>query len=93
MQFDPSTIIINPRITEKASLTAESNTYVFNVVPKSNKMAIANAIKAIYNVVPVSVNVSSLPAKSRFSRGKWVRTGAVRKAYVTLKKGDKIEIA
>jgi large subunit ribosomal protein L23 len=84
--------IVRPHITEKAAILAEKNTYVFEVAKNTNKIEIAKAIKAIYNVTPVRVNIVNLPATRVFVRGKNGVKAGVRKALVTLKEGDKIEI-
>jgi len=85
-------IILRPRITEKASDKAEDNVYVFEVSPNANKVQIKEAIKNIYKVDAVKVNITKTPSKTIFSRGKkGVKTGG-KKAYVYLKKEDKIEI-
>ncbi|MDD5152623.1 MAG: 50S ribosomal protein L23 [Candidatus Pacebacteria bacterium] len=89
---DLAGVLVRPHITEKAAILAEKNTYVFEVAKESNKQEIAKAIRAVYGVVPVRVNIINLPSARVFVRGKMgLRTG-VRKALVTLKKGDKIEI-
>ncbi|HBH71524.1 MAG: 50S ribosomal protein L23 [Parcubacteria group bacterium GW2011_GWC1_42_11] len=85
-------VLVRPHITEKSAILAEKGTYVFEVARDTNKIEIANAIKAIYNVTPVRVNIVSLPNTRVFVRNrKGVKSG-VRKALVTLKSGDKIEI-
>lgn len=85
-------VIVRPHITEKAAILAEKGTYVFEVARDTNKIEIAKAIKAIYNVTPVRVNIINLPNTRVFVRNrKGVKSG-VRKALVTLKSGDKIEI-
>jgi len=84
--------IVRPHITEKAAILAEKGTYVFEVARDTNKIEIAKAIAAIYNVTPVRVNIVNLPDTRVFVRNrKGVKSG-VRKAMVTLKEGDKIEI-
>jgi large subunit ribosomal protein L23 len=85
-------IIKKPRITEKSGLQAEnSGVYTFEVTAKANKKNIAKAVKEIYKVTPVKVNITNLPAKVVFTRGKSGRKSGVKKALVYLKKGDKIE--
>ncbi|MCK9344750.1 MAG: 50S ribosomal protein L23 [Candidatus Pacebacteria bacterium] len=84
--------IVRPHITEKAAILAEKGTYVFEVAKNTNKIEIAKAIKALYNVTPVRVNIVNLPATRVFVRGKNGVKSGVRKALVTLKSGDKIEI-
>jgi large subunit ribosomal protein L23 len=85
-------IIKRPRITEKSGIQAEtSGIYTFEVTAEANKKNVAKAVKEIYKVTPVKVNITNLPAKKVFSRGKNGRTSGVKKAVVYLKKGDKIE--
>ncbi|MBI1974454.1 MAG: 50S ribosomal protein L23 [Candidatus Zambryskibacteria bacterium] len=72
-------IILGPCITEKAMIGADKNdVYAFNVTKSVNKHAIALAIKEAYQVTPKKINVTN--------------AGENKKAYVYLKKGDKIEI-
>jgi len=85
-------IIKKPRITEKSGIQAETlGIYTFEVTTKANKKSIAKAVKELYKVTPVKVNIINLPAKVIFSRGKTGRRSGVKKAIVYLKKGDKIE--
>lgn len=87
-------IIIRPRITEKASLTAETmNSYVFEVAKTATKTNIAKVIKELYKVTPVKVNIVNQAGKKVVSKGKVGKTASMKKAYVYLKKGEKIEIA
>jgi large subunit ribosomal protein L23 len=88
-----SSVIINPRVTEKAAYSAEKNTYVFNVAMSANKIQIKQAIKSMYNVSPTDVNVVVSKPKPKTFRGQSGTQQAFKKAYVTLKKGDTIEIA
>ncbi|MFH1201188.1 MAG: 50S ribosomal protein L23 [bacterium] len=85
------TIIKNPRITEKASFSAEQNVYTFDVIASANKTEIKKAIFALYKVKPVKVNVLTIPRKNIMSKGKAGTRGGGRKALVYFKKGDKIE--
>lgn len=85
-------VIVRPHITEKAAILAEKNTYVFIVAKDTNKIEISKAIKALYNVTPLRVNIVNLPDTRVFVRGKSGVKSGVRKALVTLKAGDRIEI-
>jgi len=87
-----TTIIKNPRVTEKASMAAEQNVYTFDITSSANKTEIKKAIFALYKVHPVKVNVLSVPKKNTMSKGKVGTKGGGRKAFVYLKKGDKIEL-
>lgn len=84
--------LVRPHITEKAAILAEKGTYVFEVARDTNKIEIAKAIESLYNVKPARVNIINLPKTNVFVRGKSGVKSGVRKALVTLKKGDKIEI-
>lgn len=86
-------IIIRPRITEKATVKADAeNVYVFEVAQSANKTTVSQAIASLYKVTPVRVNITRNPSKKIFYRGKSGVTGGVKKAYVFVKKGEKIEL-
>lgn len=89
---DRVNVLVRPLISEKAAILAEKNTYVFEVARNTNKIEIAKAVQSLYGVKPVRVNIVNLPATKVFVRGKNGMKSGVRKALVTLKKGDKIEI-
>jgi len=84
-------IIIRPRITEKATFISEKNVHAFEVSSNATKKQVAEAVKAFYKVTPVKVNIVKNPAKEVFIRGKKGVKSGVKKAYVYLKKGDKLE--
>jgi len=86
-----TTIIKNPRITEKASFAIEHNVYTFDISNGANKTEIKKAIFALYKVKPTRVNVLPVPKKHVMSKGKAGVKGGGKKALVYLKKGDKIE--
>ncbi|MFA5128924.1 MAG: 50S ribosomal protein L23 [Patescibacteria group bacterium] len=85
-------VLIKPLITEKSSYLSPFGQYVFEVSLRTNKVEIAKAIERAYGVKPVSVNIVRV-------KGKKVRYGKTlgatkkwKKAIVTLKPGDKIEV-
>ena len=84
-------ILLRPRITEKASFMAESNVHTFEVASSATKLQVAEAVRAYYKVTPVKVNVVKNPPKKVFVKGKKGTKAGVKKAYVYLKEGDKIE--
>jgi len=91
--FDIERILIRPRVTEKSTINAENNVYVFDVAVDANKFQIKEAVNHLYKVEPVKVNVVTIPAKRIVYRGKkGVKSGG-KKAYVYLKDGDKISVA
>lgn len=94
MKFNPEQYILRPRITEKAATVSEvSNVYVFEVSKDSTKTTILRAINEIYKVKPLKVNIVKSPAKKVFTKGKKGTTASLKKAYVYLKKEDKIDIS
>lgn len=86
-------VLKNARITEKATdLSQNHNVYVFEVDKNTNKREISKAIKSIYKVTPEKIRTIKIPLKNVISRGKkGVKSGG-KKAYIYLKKGDKLEI-
>ncbi len=85
-------IIKNPRITEKASVLSMGACYTFDVATDATKNEIAQAVKALYKVTPRSIRTVTIAKKAVFRRGKLGMTTGGKKAYVYLKKGDKIEV-
>lgn len=86
-----TSIIKNPRITEKASNVVEQNVYTFDIGAGANKTEIKKAIFELYKVKPVRVNIMAVPKKKVMLRGRPSVKGGGRKALVFLKEGDKIE--
>lgn len=87
-----SSVIIGPRVTEKAAYSAEKNTFVFNVAMNANKIQVKQAIKDLYKVSPTDVNMVVSKPKPKTFRGQRGTQQAFKKAYVTLKKGDTIDL-
>ncbi len=93
LNLKPNSIILRPRVTEKAAISADkSNVYVFEVAKRANKKSISASIFATYKVRPKGVRLLAIPKKQVSVRGQKGYTGRGRKAYVYLKTGDKIEI-
>lgn len=85
-------ILLRPMISEKSTVGVSLNKYVFEVHPKANKVEIKKAVEAVYGVKPLDVNIINVRSKSvRFGRHSG-RTKALKKALVTLKKGDSIKL-
>lgn len=90
---DLSWVIINPRITEKAAMISANNVFTFDVAVAANKIQIKKAVTEKYGVTPVSVNVVNQKARKEMKRGRKAHKKGTKKAMVTLKKGDTIELA
>lgn len=84
-------IEMSPRVAEKSALLSDKGVYTFVVGKDATKNKVAKAVEVKYKVKPVKVNITNLPSKVIFSRGKWGKKSGVKKAVVFLKKGDKIE--
>lgn len=89
--FSSAAVILRPRITEKSGVLSQGGVYTFEVTKSANKNLISSAIKSLYKVNPVKVAILNNPAKNVFVRGRRGVVPGVRKALVTLKKGDKID--
>lgn len=90
-KFGPYDIILSPIVTEKSYKEQESyNKYSFKVHKDANKTDIKKAIKFIFNVEPVKVNVVNVVFKWRMQR-KLVRR-SYKKVIITLNKKDKINV-
>ncbi len=89
---DARSIIIRPIITEHSYDMMEENKYTFEVAKDANKVEIAKAIEEIFNVKVVKVNTLNVKPKVKRVRGPLGLTRTWKKAMVTLKEGDTIEI-
>lgn len=69
----------------------EQNVYTFDVSKSATKQEIKKAVFALYKVQPLKINVLAVPKKKVMVRGRVSAKGGGRKAFVYLKKGDKIE--
>ncbi len=88
----PHQILIAPLFTEKSYKQQEAmNVYAFKVHQDANKNDVKKAVEAMYKIVPVSVNLVSVPFKGR-ERRSLVRR-AYKKAIIRLDKKDKIEVS
>ena len=85
--------IVAPVITEKTSLVSENNQVVFQVQNSANKKEIKEAVEALFGVSVVAVNTLVTKGKTKRFRGTPGRRKDIKKAVVTLKDGDSIDIA
>lgn len=89
---DPREVIIRPIISEHSYTLMEDNVYTFEVAKDSNKIEIAQAVEAIFNVKVVKVNTLNVKAKPKRVRYQVGKTRTWKKAMVTVAEGDSIEI-
>lgn len=86
-------VILSPVVTEKSTAALEHNKIVFKVLPSATKPVIKRAIEAIFGVSVVSVNTTTIHGKAKRFRGISGVRSDVKKAVVTLKKGDHIDLS
>lgn len=92
---EPYDIIDTVRLTEKATLLGEKhNQYVFRVAPHANKVQIKRAIEKLFGKQVTNVNTCNYAGKKKRERtAAFGKKADWKKAIVTLKAGDKIELA
>ena len=84
--------IRNPIITEKATILSEQNKTVFKVHERANKKTIKKNIEKIFKVNVVKVNIVNKKSILKFTRGRNSRVKGFKKAIITLKKGQSIDL-
>lgn len=89
-----SAVILKPRVTEKAVRQNDAGVYTFVVRRDATKTSVADAITEIFKVTPVKVNIVNKSPKQQMSRakGRKLNISGMKKAYVYLKKGDRIDL-
>lgn len=85
-------VILDPRITEKSTAQNEQAKYTFRVHPCANKKSVKEAVEKIFNVHVSRVNTSIAPSKWKRVRFRPGLTAEWKKATVTLREGEKIEL-
>ena len=85
-------IIRSPAITEKGTLISEHNQIVFTVAANATKPAIKKAIEGLFGVKVKSVNTLVRKGKERRFRGRVALLSDVKRAYVTLEKGERLDV-
>ena len=85
-------ILRRPIITEKNTALQEQSKYTFEVAPEADKRHIKLAVEKAFKVKVTDVNVMTVPGKTRRARRRMVTTSPWKKAVVTLKSGQKIEL-
>ena len=85
--------IISPNVTEKATSLSEFNKIVFKVNKNANKIFIKKSIEKIFKVNVVKINTINLKGKTKLVRGKKSYKSGYKKAIVTLKKGQSIDLS
>lgn len=85
-------VLRKPMVTEKSTSLLQDNKYTFEVDLKANKTEIKQAVESIFKVKVEKVNTMHIKGKLKRVRQVPGRTPNRKKAIVTLRKGDKIEV-
>ena len=84
--------ILSPLITEKSTNLSEQNKVVFKVPYNSNKKNLKTNIEKIFKVNVIKINFINKKNRTKLTRGKKVKLSGFKKAIITLKKGQSIDL-
>ena len=84
--------ILNPFVTEKSTNLSEMNKVVFKVKSSANKRSVKRSIEKIFKVNVVKVNIINKQSRVKIAKGKKIKVRGYKKAIVTLKKGQNIDL-
>ncbi|VXD01722.1 50S ribosomal protein L23 [Sphingomonas sp. AX6] len=85
-------VVLAPHITEKSTLVSEQNAVVFKVANDATKPEIKAAVEALFNVSVTRVNTIVQKGKTKRWKGAPYKRSDMKKAIVTLKDGDSIDV-
>ena len=85
--------IISPNITEKATSLSSFNKIIFKVDKGANKRSIKRSIEKIFKVNVIKINTINIKGKNKLVRNKKAFKSGYKKAIITLKKGQSIDLA
>ena len=84
--------ILSPVLTEKSTNLSEQGKIVFKVPKRSNKKSLKKSIEKIFKVNVTKINIINKRSKIKITRGRKVKVAGFKKAIVTLKKGQNIDL-
>ena len=84
--------IISPVITEKSSNMSTQNKVVFKVRDDANKKTLKKNIEKIFKVNVTKINIINKQNRTKVTRGRKVKVSGYKKAIITLKKGQSIDL-
>ena len=90
--MNPHEIIIQPMITEKSTILQERGKYVFRIALRANKIQVKQAVESTFGVKVVDVNVTMVRGKRKRYGPRLKKLPDTKKAVVTLRPGDRIQI-
>jgi large subunit ribosomal protein L23 len=84
--------ILAPIVTEKSTNLSEQSKIVFKVPAKANKKNLKTNIEKIFKVNVTKINIINKQTRTKVTRGKKVKVKGFKKAIITLKKGQNIDL-
>ena len=84
--------ILSPLVTEKSTNLSEHNKIVFKVPSNANKKNLKNNIEKIFKVNVTKINIINKQGRVKLTRGKKIKISGFKKAIITLKKGQSIDL-
>ena len=84
--------ILSPIVTEKSTNLSEQNKIVFKIPTKANKKSLKKSIEKIFKVNVTKVNIINKKNRIKITRGKKIKIKGYKKAVITLKKGQSIDL-
>ena len=84
--------ILSPIVTEKSTNISDQNKIVFKVPSKANKKNLKNSIEKIFKVNVTKINIINKKNRIKMTRGKKIKIKGFKKAIITLKKGQNIDL-
>ena len=84
--------ILSPMVTEKSTNLSEQNKIVFKVPTGANKVNLKKSIEKIFKVNVTKINIINKQNRTKLTRGKKVKVSGFKKAIITLKKGQSIDL-
>ena len=84
--------ILSPIITEKSTNLSSQNKVSFKVPFSANKKSLKNTVEKIFKVNVIKINIINKQSRTKVTRGKKVKVRGFKKAIITLKKGQNIDL-
>ena len=84
--------ILSPVVTEKSTNLSEHNKIVFKVPSAANKINLKKNIEKIFKVNVTKINIINKQNRTKLTRGRKVKVSGFKKAIITLKKGQSIDL-
>ena len=84
--------ILSPLVTEKSTNLSEMNKVVFKVNSLADKKSIKKSIEKIFKVNVIKINIINKQRRTKIARGKKAKVRGYKKAIITLKKGQNIDL-